>query len=87
MRCPKCGAGVRLRVDTVPTTEYTPLADETGAGKTGEPIVEIDSEPVHAETAPPKRRWLWWAGPVAVVLGLAVAALIWKLLPRAGEGP
>src|SRR5262249_10791328 len=82
MRCPKCGAGVRLRVDSLPTTEYTPVADEEPvAAKASGPVVEMDPDAAPREDPPPKRRWLWWAGPLAVVLGLAVAALVWKLMP------
>jgi hypothetical protein len=79
MRCPKCGAGVRLRVDTLPTTEYTPVAEKGPAAvKVSGPVVEMDPDAAPSESVPPQRRWLWWAGPLAVLVALAAAVWIWR---------
>jgi hypothetical protein len=92
MRCPQCGAGVRLRVDTVPTTEYTALpADEPGLADVpttdytplpgdklaGVRTVEVDALPSPARRADRNRWWLWGAAGLAVVLVLA--GVVWAL--------
>jgi hypothetical protein len=76
MRCPQCGAGVRLRLDTMATTEYTPAPGEPPLpGK--EVVGVVEMEPV-ADASRPRRTALWvWLAAGGLVLGLALAAGIW----------
>lgn len=58
-RCPKCGAGVRLRVDALPTTEYKPV----------DGIAEADLEPLAGPSASPNNpHW-----PMVVLVGTVLA--------------
>jgi hypothetical protein len=39
----------------------------------------MDPEAAQPAKAAPQKRFLWWAVPLAAVLGMAAAALVWKL--------
>ncbi len=78
MRCPKCGAGVRLRVETLPTTDYAPLTHNGAAGETDTPSVDVVSVANGQKATFGSRRF--WIAAVGLMVAGVGAGLCWRWL-------
>jgi hypothetical protein len=76
MRCPSCGAVVRLRTGK---KRRRPTANEAGLAPPapGEIDVELVPVPAAAPTSPPRGRWLVAVVAAVALLGVVAGAVWW----------